>query len=115
MPEEMTMARGETLPPVNQANGRDDELPDLGPVSPHALAIHTTASGACDIRIPLHTALQLADPAMAAIRTAQEMGSAVIKLEAKSKALCNITVPVIAAATITLIWLLRGRSLVQRQ
>ena len=60
MPEEMAMARQEALPPV----AVDDELPDLGPVSPNTLAVHTSTSGAYDIRIPLHISPQLAEPAV---------------------------------------------------
>jgi len=108
MPEEMTMARQEALPPV----AVHDELPDFGPVSPNDLAVRASTSGAYDIHIPLHLSPQLAEQAVAAIRATQEMGATVIKLEAesraleaKSRALRNIMVPVIAA--ITLVWLVR--------
>ncbi|KAK0616586.1 hypothetical protein B0T14DRAFT_556069 [Immersiella caudata] len=119
IPEEMAMARQEALPPaaVNPTNERDDELPALGPVSPNTLAIHTSPSGAYDIRIPLHISPQLAEPSLAAVLTAQESGATAIKLEAesrsleaKSRALRNIMVPVIGAVTIILICLLHRRS-----
>jgi len=101
------MARHEALPPV----AVHDELPDFGLVSPNHLAIRASTSGAYDIHIPLHLSHlspQLAEQAVAAIRATQEMGTTAIKLEAKSRALRNIMVPVIAA--IALVWLVRRRS-----
>ncbi|KAK5656075.1 hypothetical protein OQA88_5214 [Cercophora sp. LCS_1] len=125
VPEEMAMARGEALPlPPNPTDERDDEFLDLGPVLPGTVAIRTSTRGAYSMSIPLNISAQLAESALAAVRSAQETGATATKLEAesraldaksraleaKSRALRNIMGPVIAAAAITLIYLFRGRS-----